>query len=79
MTPLYSKEAKELALSAIWKDDFVCLSNYVKEIEAIDRLVENGNEAMDLLNTIVVVLKGDGYVGLPVVLNDLIKKIKGEG
>lgn len=76
MTPLYSKEAKELALSAIWKDDFVCLSSHHKEIKAIDRLVENGNEVMDALENaeVYATSKTDRRD-----LGELIKKIKGEG
>ena len=76
MTPLYSKETAEELIYEI--KDRLKTHDISYDATAIVRLIENGNEVIGVLTSAEQELKNEGYVGMSIVVNDMIKKIKGE-
>ena len=80
MTPLYSKETAEDYVAAASGSNHIRLVSPSNEVKAINRLIENGNEVMELLVTMVHCGHDsrDGFAAIEDAYA-LIKKIKGEG
>jgi hypothetical protein len=78
MTPLYSKETAEEYIDAANGRRELSKGN-LAETNAIERLIENGNEIMEYLAMVDLTLCANGAYNASTKTRELIKKIKGEG
>lgn len=78
MTPLYSKETADRAIDLIDGDRWMNLKGHLGDACTIIRLIENGNEVMEALDFILMMIRSEGYHETPDSITGLIKKIKGE-
>jgi len=78
MTPLYSKDIQRAYIDAanIGEEIQACASNQYGEVRAINRLVSNGNEVMEVLGKAEAQLAYLGATGTSHQIRGLIRIIK---
>jgi len=77
MTPLYPKETAEHIAKTVKNHVYIWVKEKDKDTAA--RLIENGNEVMELLERTATSCEVYGSVNVSADLRGMIKKIKGEG